>query len=102
MSRFVTSLSLAVTLAVCLGLPIPLAGQSAESKLTSVLADLARAPRSLATDTLSTAVQDAMRGGWLRIDANGDVQVYILVSALTEDTAAALTAAGVTIEVRDA
>ncbi len=114
MYRFVTSLFLAVVLACMAGLPVQIAGQSPESKLTTVLADLARSVsqdpaavaalrpgRAPAIDTLSAGVQDAVRGDWLRIDANGEVQVYILVTALTDDTASALTAAGVTIEVRD-
>src|SRR5262245_34797498 len=101
MYRFVTSLSLAAVLAGMAALPAHLQGQSADPKLTSVLAELARAGRSQAVDAMSASVQDAVRGGWLRIDGSGQVQVYILVNALTEDTASALAAAGVTIEVQD-
>jgi len=47
------------------------------------------------------AVQDAVQGGRLRIDAGGNVQVYILMSSVTDDTVKQLTDAGVTIEIRD-
>src|SRR5262245_4915199 len=101
MYRFVTSLSLAAVLAGIAALPADLQGQVADSKLTTVLAELARVGRPLAVDAMSASVQDAVRGGWLPIDGTGQVQVYILVNALTEETAGALAAAGVTIEVRD-
>ena len=84
------------------------------TKLTTVLADLsqavtqdpagrstARRVTTLSPDALPRSVQDAMRGGLLRINANNEVQVYILMSAVTDATVAELTAAGVTIEIRD-
>ena len=84
------------------------------SKLTTVLADLsqavtqdpagrstARRVTTLSPDAMPRSVQDAMRGGLLRINANNEVQVYILMSAVTDATVAELTAAGVTIEIRD-
>jgi len=83
-------------------------------KLTTVLADLTRSvsqtgPRSTAAraasptpDSLPRSVQDAMRGGLLRMNASNEVQVYILMNEVTDATVAALTANGATIEIRDA
>src|SRR6187551_3586180 len=68
MSRFVISVSLAVALALVAALPARLAGQSPDSKLTTLLADLSRG-RSLRSGTPSQPVQDAIHGGWLRINA---------------------------------
>jgi hypothetical protein len=88
---------------------------SAVSKLTGVLADLsqsvtpqqATAQRStgitpLSVDTLSKPVKDAIQGGWLRLNAKNEVQVYILMGEVTDETVGQLTSAGVTIEIRDA
>ncbi len=89
------------------------------SKLTTVLADLAgtvsqdggapSAARAKTTATVAStldqmprSVQDAMKGRLLRIDDNNGVQVYILMSAVTDDTVKQLTDAGVTIEIKDA
>jgi len=52
-------------------------------------------------ESMPQSVQDAMRSRRLRIDANNEVQVYILLSAVTDDTVKQLTDAGVTIEIRD-
>jgi len=100
MSRFVISVSLAVALALVAALPARLAGQSPDSKLTTLLADLSRG-RSLRSGTPSQAVLDAIQGGWLRINANDEAQVYILVSVLNDAVAAQLTAAGASIEIQD-
>src|SRR6185436_6534699 len=100
MSRFVISVSIASALALFAALPVRLAGQSPDSKLTTLLADLSRG-RSLRSGTPSQAVQDAIQGGWLRITANDEAQVYILVSVLNDDVASQLTAAGATIEIQD-
>ena len=79
---------------------------AANSKLTTVLADLVAAQGSSTTQLTENArpssVQNAMRSRRLRIDANNQVQVYILMSAVTDDSVNQLTAAGVTIEIRDA
>jgi hypothetical protein len=87
------------------------------SKLTTVLADLsqsiaqeqgpvtplrAAAASARSLDALPKSVQDSMRGGLLRIDENDEVQVYILMSSLSDDDVSQLTAAGATIEIRDA
>ena len=115
MRRLVVWASVAAAMAAIAARPLSVAGQSAESKLTTVLADLARTvvqdpspiaalrtpARPLAIETLSPAVQDAVRGGWLQINSSDEVQVYILVNALTDDTVNTLTAAGVTIELQD-
>src|SRR5450759_3028899 len=92
-------------------------GAATPSKLTSVLADLAQsvaqesgpapAPGAAATtallaDKLPRSVQDAIESRRLRLDANNGVQVYILMSAVTDDTVRQLTDAGVTIEITDA
>jgi len=100
---------------------VPLAAQSTlpndgSSKLTSVLATLAGAvlqddgritvqriapgPR-LAMDALPERVQDAIRGRRLRLNDANEIQVYILMSAVTDERVAQLTAAGVTIEIPD-
>jgi hypothetical protein len=56
MSRFVLSVSLASALALIAALPVQLAGQSPDAKLTTLLADLSRG-RSLRSGTPSQAVQ---------------------------------------------
>ena len=87
-------------------------------KLTTVLGDLARsvtqesgavaaqratASATLTTDMLkATSVRDALQSRRLRLNANNEVQVYILMSAVTDDTVLQLTDAGVTIEITDA
>jgi len=109
--------------AIALAAVVPAAAQNTQapndgsSKLTSVLAALARAvpqdegrvttervapgPR-LSIDSLPQPVQDAMRGGRLRLNDANDVQVYILMSSINDERLAQLTAAGVTIEIADA
>src|SRR5262249_17336429 len=47
------------------------------------------------------SVQDAMRGGWLRINDSNEVQVYVLVREVSDEVVAALTAAGATVELQD-
>jgi len=108
--------------AAALAAVIPVAAQNTpaaddgSSKLTSVLAALARAvpqddgrvtpqrvapgPR-LSVDALPQPVQDAMRGGRLRLNDTNDVQVYILMSSINDERLAQLTAAGVAIEISD-
>jgi hypothetical protein len=96
------------SLFVCLfllALAAPAAAQN--PKLTTVLADLVRAQTAagttttLAADAMPQSVQDAMRGRRLRFNADNQVQVYILLSAVTDDTVQQVTAAGATIEIRD-
>src|SRR5262249_31904280 len=83
-------------------------------KLTTILRDLAggvaqdaapvasvRAGSRVALESLSPAVQDAARGGALRINASDEVQVYVLVAEASDANLAALTAAGARIEVQD-
>jgi hypothetical protein len=86
------------------------------SKLTSVLQTLTRTvpqddaravaqgllpgPR-LSVSALPKAVQDAMKTRRLRIDEVNQVQVYVLMSAVTDERISQLTAAGVTIEIPD-
>jgi subtilase family protein/HYDIN/CFA65/VesB family protein len=97
------------SLFVCLfALSVAVGASAQSSKLTGVLADLVRASgpsgsqTSLSLDSMPQSVQDAVRGRRLRIDANNEVQVYILVSAVTDESVKQLTDAGVTIEIRDA
>src|SRR5215813_12916701 len=82
----------------------PDAAAAATTKLTTVLADLVAAQGSSTTQLTESArpnsVQNAMRSRRLRIDANNEVQVYILMNAVTDDSVNQLTAAGVTIEIR--
>jgi hypothetical protein len=68
MSRFVISVSLASALALIAVLPVRLAGQSADAKLTTLLAGFVAGPLAQ-SGTPSQAVQDAIQGGWLRITA---------------------------------
>ena len=90
--------------------------QAQSGKLTSVLADLVQATErgqlaapsgdgltsAQALGALPRSVRDAMGSGWLRVDDTGAAQVYILLSAVNDDTSRQLTAAGVTIEIADA
>jgi hypothetical protein len=73
------------------------------TKLTTVLADLARAGAftTQSVDSAPRSVQDAIRTRRLRIDANNEVQVYILLAGVTDETVRELVNAGVTIEIRD-
>jgi len=97
------------SLFVCLfALSLAVDAGAQSSKLTTVLADLVRASSgsgggqtALSADALPQSVQDAMRSRRLRIDANDNVQVYILLSSVTDETVKQLTDAGVTIEIRD-
>ena len=91
---------------------------SATSKLTTVLADLAgtvaQESRAVSTQRVgasavnaadilrATSVKDAVQGRRLRIDASNQVQVYILVDAVTDAVQRQLTDAGVTIDGADA
>jgi hypothetical protein len=86
------------------------------SKLTSVLERLTRTvPQDdartvaqgllpatrLSAATLPKAVRDAVETGRLRINDANQVQVYVLMSAVTDDRISQLTAAGVIIEIPD-
>jgi hypothetical protein len=97
--------------------PPNVSGSDTTSKLTTVLADLVQsvaqetgqttslrtsASAPFAVDKMPRSVQDAVESRRLRIDENNGVQVYILMSAVTDDTVRQLTDAGVTIEIRDA
>jgi hypothetical protein len=90
-----------------------LQGQAAGPKLTTVLGDLARAvpqrpggfgswspPPPLAS--LPRSVQDAAASRRLRLDANNTVQVYVLLSEVTDEYLQRLRSAGVIIELADA
>src|SRR5262245_35320579 len=82
-------------------------------RLATVLSDLATvvpqelssvplgAPRSVTTDTLPKSVRDAVRSHRLRIDPAGGVQVYILVTEVSDEVIEALQASGVKIEISD-
>ena len=115
---------LALTLAALLLAPHSeqtVLGQADALKLSTVLADLAgAAPQPTASapggggaqplaanpafniDAMPKSVQDAMHGRRLRINANGEAQVYVLMSAMTDDNRNALAAAGATVEIVDA
>src|SRR5581483_2092196 len=79
--------------------------QAVSSKLSTVLADLVAAQRvttaRLKTEQMPSSVRDAVRGGLLRINAANEVQVYILVPAVTPDVVSQIEAAGATIEITD-
>src|SRR5262245_4963685 len=108
----------AAAIAAC----IPAAAQNTADantspKLTTVLAAVARTvpqddprlstqrvtPRPrLTVDSMPQAVQDAVRGGRLRLNDSNEIQVYILMSPVSAERLAQLTAVGVTIEIADA
>ncbi|MBI3402017.1 MAG: choice-of-anchor D domain-containing protein [Acidobacteria bacterium] len=125
MPRFYRSAA-AVLLASVLALTahrIDVAAQSQAGKLATVLADLVQAlPQAAAApapaaggaggggaaasavsyDAFPPSVQDAIRGRWLRIDQNNAAQLSVLVSEVSDAVVGQLTAAGATIEIRDA
>ena len=90
-------------------------GSPATSKLTTVLAELARAvpqevgpgtgPKAaaepLSPEVLPKPVRDAMHGRLLRINSRNEVQVYI-VMAVTDASLRGLRSSGVIIEITDA
>ena len=107
--------------AAALAAVTPLAAQipSADDpslKLTSVLAELAQTvaqddgrlaaervvpgPR-LSVSALPERVQDALQGGRMRLNDVNEVQVYVLMSQVSDERLAQLRAAGVTIELVD-
>ncbi|HEV3214768.1 MAG TPA: choice-of-anchor D domain-containing protein [Vicinamibacterales bacterium] len=106
-----------MTLAVLLLVPRTeqtVLGQAEVSKLSTVLADLAaavatqsgsasavQALQPVTSSTMPKSVQDAVQGRRLRMNANGDVQVYVLMTALTPENENALASAGATVEIRD-
>ncbi len=86
------------------------------SKLTTVLAELARSvpqedPQSvpqrlssvkpLSVETLPKSVRDAMHGRKLRINVDNEVQVYVLLHDVSDESVRQLTASGATIEMTD-
>ena len=104
-----------VVLAVAGVLSVPhvdVRGQ-AGPRLATVLSDLATvvpqelsavplgAPRAVTTDTLPKSVRDAVRSHRLRIDPAGGVQVYILVTEVSDEVIEALQASGARIEISD-
>jgi hypothetical protein len=115
-------LSLAVALVALFLLPgiqrgDATSGEAGFSKLTTVLADLARsvpqesgpfsksqpaAAASFSPEATPKSVRDAMHGRLLRINSNNEVQVYILMSAVTDANLRQLEASGATIEITDA
>src|SRR4029078_13164640 len=97
------------SLFICLfALSVASAAGAQSAKLTGVLADLVRSSATvgsqteLSLDSMPPSVQDAIRARRLRLDANNEVQVYILMQSVNDDTVTQLTHAGVTIEIRDA
>jgi hypothetical protein len=92
------------------------AADDPSSKLTSPLAALSQAvsqdsgrvgaervvpgPR-LSVSALPQTVQDAVQGGRMRLNDVNEVQVYILMSAVSDERLAQLKDAGVTIEITD-
>ena len=104
--------ALAVCLATILVLQAPaLMGQTAVSKMTTVLGDLARAvpqnagglafgtPIDLAA--MPRSVQDAASTRQLRLSATNTLQVYILMTEVTDANVRRLTSAGVSVELMD-
>jgi hypothetical protein len=106
--------ALGLGLGIMLAVQAPsLQGQAAGPKLTTVLGDLVRAvpqrpggvfgswspPPALAS--LPRSVQDAAASRRLRLDANNTIQVYVLLSEVTDEYLQRLRSAGVTIELTD-
>ena len=92
-------------------------GVAPSAKLTTLLADLAQAVAqdsahaaasglsartTPGTDQLPASVRDAIRGRRLRMNASNEVQVYVLMDAVTEANLQQLAAVGVTVEITDA
>jgi predicted esterase len=88
--------------------------QAGAPKLATVLGDLVQSVQQdrgrvtwsalvkpLAMASMPRSVQDAASSQRLRVDANGTVQVYILLAAVTDDIVARLTSAGARVEVID-
>ena len=108
--------ALGLCLATILALQAPgLQGQVVTAKLTTVLGDLVRAvPQDAggspfgtfsplpALDRLPRSVRDAALSRRLRFDAGNTIQVYILLSTVTDANVRQLTAAGVRVELTDA
>ena len=116
-----SGLLLAVAVVALFLLPVSPRGEmntrAANGKLTTVLADLAQsvpqqqAPTSLSgsplaegfsTASMPKSARDALQGREMRINSNGEVQVYILMNAVTDENLGQLKANGVTIEINDA
>ena len=86
-------------------------------KLSTPLADLARSlpqqqgpipkgqriapPPGFSLTTLPKSVRDAVRTGMMRINKDAEVQVYVLVTAVTDENLRELQNAGVRIELQD-
>ena len=86
------------------------------AKLATVLADLAqavapsaapgkaqRAPAEaeFSLESMPKSVRDAVHGRHLRINSSAEVQVYILMTAVTDEHLRALATQGVTVEIAD-
>jgi hypothetical protein len=94
---------------------INVSGQAESAELSGVLADLARAvPQeqavageraaaagTLELESLPKSVQDAMHSRRLRINAESEVQVYVLLEEVTDENLQVLESAGVAIEISD-
>jgi hypothetical protein len=61
----------------------------------------ARMPAGFTPDSMPKPVRDALHSGFLRINANGEVQVYVLMTATNQAALAALKGAGATVEIVD-
>ena len=115
--RFLLVSSIALLTVTATAQRADVGGSAASSKLTRVLAELvqsvaqetgqvtarrAGSATSLSVDALPRSVQDAVQSRRLRFGTNNDVQVYILLNAVTDETVRQLTDAGAVIEIRDA
>ena len=115
--RFLLVSSIALLTVTATAQRADVGGSAASSKLTTVLAELvqsvaqetgqvtarrAGSATSLSVDALPRSVQDAVQSRRLRFGTNNDVQVYILLNAVTDETVRQLTDAGAVIEIRDA
>ena len=86
-------------------------------KLTTPLAELARAlpqqrglipkgqriagPPGFSLTTLPKSVRDAVRAGMMRINKDAEVQVYVLVTSVTDENLRELQSAGARVELQD-
>lgn len=115
--RLAATIAALLLLSFC-GLARDPASQAAPpvAKLATILADLAqavspaaapapavRAPAAagFSLESMPKSVRDAVHGRHLRINAGAEVQVYILMNAVTDENLRALRAQGATVEIAD-
>lgn len=64
-------------------------------------AKLRQAPRNFNIESMPKSARDAVTTRMMRINANGEVQVYVLVTEINDDNLKQLESAGVTIQLKE-